>query len=308
VELRHLRYFVAVAEELNFTRAAARLHTAQPSLSQQIRQLEAEVGARLLERTPHHVRLTVPGRMFLRDAREILARLDHAVRMAASAGTGTAGEIAIGTFPAADVKIVPALRPLLAEQAPDLRYVLHSRYALEPLAGLRQGKLDIAFLRGPVHEPDLLVTELIREPIMVVLPAHHRLARRRRIALRLLQDLPHIATARTASQAMHDAVAALAQAADVRMHAIRDADNSLGHLQMVQEGLGFALLPDYVGAILPPGVVMRPLDWDPAPTVSIVMAQRDDESVASLRLFTSLVRVACQRAARRGNLNHGRER
>src|SRR5580765_6314230 len=115
VELRHLRYFVAVAEELNFTRAAARVRTAQPSLSQQIRRLERAVGAKLLDRSRHHVALTNAGRIFLRQAKDILGRVEHARRLAQQAAEGRAGELSVGTFPSADVRILPALRPLIAE-------------------------------------------------------------------------------------------------------------------------------------------------------------------------------------------------
>jgi DNA-binding transcriptional LysR family regulator len=155
MELRHLRYFVAVAEELNFTRAAARLHTSQPSLSQQIRQLEAGVGVRLLERSRQHVALTSAGRIFLREAKEILGRVEHAGRLAKQAADGRAGDLSVGTFPAADVRILPALRPLLAAHLPDLRLILHSKYAVEPVAGLLAGTLDVAFVRGPIESDEL---------------------------------------------------------------------------------------------------------------------------------------------------------
>jgi LysR family transcriptional regulator, hca operon transcriptional activator len=134
MELRHLRYFVAVAEELNFTRAAERLHTSQPSLSQQTRQLEAALGVRLLERSRQHVALTSAGRIFLREAKEILGRVEHG-RLAKQAADGRAGDLSVGTFPAADVRILPALRPVLAVHLPHLRLILHSKYAVEPVTG-----------------------------------------------------------------------------------------------------------------------------------------------------------------------------
>ena len=192
MELRHLRYFVAVAEELNFTRAAARLHTAQPSLSQQIRQLEAAVGVALLDRSRRHVALTNAGRIFLREAKDILGRIEHAGRLAKQAADGRAGDLSVGTFPAADVCILPKLRPLVAARLPHLRLVLHSKYAVEPVAGLLTGTLDVAFLRGPIEAEGLEIRELLRERIVVMLPAHHALARRKRIPVELLHDLPCI--------------------------------------------------------------------------------------------------------------------
>ena len=141
-----MRYFLAVADELNFTRAANRLHTSQPSLSQQIRQLEAEVGVALLDRSRHHVALTDAGRVFLRETKDILGRIDHAGRLAKQAASGRAGDLSVGTFPAADVRILPGLRPLVATHMPNVRLVLHSKYALEPTMGLRTGALDVAFM------------------------------------------------------------------------------------------------------------------------------------------------------------------
>src|SRR6187549_4132515 len=155
MELRHLRYFVAVAEELNFTRAADRLHTSQPSLSQQIRQLESGVGVPLLDRSRHHVALTNAGRIFLREAKDILSRIDHAARLAKQAADGRAGELSVGTFPAADVRILPSLRPRLATSLPNLRIVLHSKYAMDPAMGLHSGALDVAFMRGPLNDDGL---------------------------------------------------------------------------------------------------------------------------------------------------------
>ena len=300
MELRHLRYFVAVAEELNFTRAAARLHTSQPSLSQQIRQLEAIVGVRLLERSRQHVALTSAGRIFLREAKEILGRVEHAGRLAKQAADGRAGDLSVGTFPAADVRILPALRPILAAHLPDLRLILHSKYAVEPVAGLLAGTLDVAFVRGPVDSHELQSRELLREQIVMMLPAHHPLARRKRVPVELLNDLPCITMDRSLAPGLYDAIASLYRQAHIRMHAVSSADNVLGHLRLVQEGLGFALLPDSMGALLPPGVVMKPLECDPVPTVSIAVAWKSGNTSPLVRAFVDLVRKCCgPRVARR---------
>jgi LysR family hca operon transcriptional activator len=293
MELRHLRYFVAVAEELNFTRAAERLHTSQPSLSQQIRQLEAAVGVPLLERSRHHVALTSAGRIFLREAKEILGRIEHAGRLAKQAADGHAGDLSVGTFPAADVRILPPLRPLIAAHLPALRLLLHSKYAVEPVAGLLTGALDVAFMRGPIDSDELQSRELLREQIVMLLPAHHPLARRKRVPVKLLNDLPCITMERSLSPGLYDAIASLYQQARIRMHAVSSADNVLGHLRLVQEGLGFALLPDSMGALLPPGVVLKQLQCDPVPTVSIVVAWKSGNLSPLIRTFVDLVRKCC---------------
>jgi LysR family hca operon transcriptional activator len=290
VELRHLRYFVAVAEELSFTRAAARLRTAQPSLSQQIRQLEKSVGVKLLDRSRHHVSLTNAGRIFLRQAKDILGRVDYAARLARQAADGRAGDLSVGTFPSADVRIFPSLRPLVAQHLPELRLILHSKYAIEPLAGLQSGTLDVAFMRGPTEADGLEIVELLREQIVLVLPSHHALARRKKIPVKILDDLPCITMERSLSPALHDATATLYREAQIRMHVVSSADNVLGHLQLVQEGMGFALLPDSMNALLPAGVTFRPLDCDPVPTVSIVIAWKAGNSSRLVREFINLVR------------------
>jgi len=305
MELRHLRYFLAVAEELNFTRAATRLHTSQPSLSQQIRQLEAQVGVTLLDRSRHHVSLTDAGRVFLRETKDILGRVDHAGRLAKQAAGGRAGDLSVGTFPAADVRILPALRSLVATHLPHLRLILHSKYAVEPIEGLRTGALDVAFVRGPLTIDGLEVVDLLREQIVVVLPAHHALARRKRIPIRLLHDLPCITMDRALAPTLHDAIASIYHQASIRMQAVSSADNVLGHLQLVQEGLGFALLPDSVRSLLPPGVVVKPLAYEPAPTVSIVVAWKTGNGSPLVRTFVDLVRHACGLHERR-RTSHGR--
>ena len=290
MELRHLRYFVAVAEELSFTRAAARLRTAQPSLSQQIRQLEKSVGVKLLDRNRQHVALTHAGRIFLQQAKDILARVEHAGRLAQQAADGRAGELSVGTFPSADVRILPSLRPLVAEHMPELRLILHSKYAVEPLAGLQSGALDVAFVRGPLEADGLEAVELAHEKLVIVIPSHHPLARRKAIPVKSLDDLPCITIERRLSPALHDAAANLYREARIRLHAVSRADNVLGHLNLVQEGLGFALLPDSIIALLPPGVTFRPLECDPAPTVSILVAWKADNDSRLVRGLIDLAR------------------
>jgi LysR family hca operon transcriptional activator len=292
--LRHLRYFIAVAEELSFTRAAARLRTAQPSLSQQIRQLEKLVGVQLLERSRHHVALTNAGRTFLQQARDILERVEHARRLARQAADGRAGDLSVGTFPSADVRIIPALRPLLAQHLPNLRLFLHSKYAMDSAAGLKSGTLDVAFMRGPVNEDGLECCELLREKLVIVLPAHHALARRKSIPVKSLDDLPCITLERSLSPPLYDAVASLYSQAKIRVHAVSSADNVLGHLQLVREGLGFALLPDSICGLLPPGVTFKPLNGEPVPSLQIVAAWKAGNTSRLVREFVDMARRAAQ--------------
>lgn len=246
-----------------------------------------------IRRSRQHVALTSAGRIFLREAKAILGRVEHAGRLAKQAADGRAGDLSVGTFPAADVRILPALRPILAAHLPDLRLILHSKYAVEPVAGLLAGRLDVAFVRGPIESDELQSRELLREQIVMMLPAHHPLARRKRVPVELLNDLPCITMERSLAPGLYDAIASLYRQAHIRMHAVSSADNVLGHLRLVQEGLGFALLPDSMGALLPPGVVLKPLECDPVSTVSIVVAWKSGNTSPLVRAFVDLVRKCC---------------
>jgi DNA-binding transcriptional LysR family regulator len=145
-------------------------------------------------------------------------------------------------------------------------------------------------VRGPIEAEGFEAVELLREEIVIVLPSHHALARRKRVPVESLDDLPCITMERSLSPALHDAAAKLYRDAKIRMHAVSSADNMLGHLQLVQEGHGFALLPDSVSALLPPGVTFRPIACDPVPTVTILVAWKSGNDSRLVREFVDLAR------------------
>lgn len=290
MELRHLRYFVAVAEELNFTRAAQRLNTAQPSLSQQIKQLEAEVGVPLLDRSKQHVALTEGGRVFLVDAQEILARVERAGQRAVRAQQGKSSELIIGVVPAAEIKILPKLIPLAERKLPRIRLVFHNVPSAEQKRLLATGSLDVGLLRGPLEDPRLEVEDVLWEKLVAGLPAGHPLARKKSVSIRQLNDLPFIMVSREGSPELHDAVQAFCKRSGLHPRVVQQADNVLGNLNMIRAGMGFALLPDYAASILPKGVVVRPLAWNSAPVVSLVVAHRRRRPTAEMLAFKKLLR------------------
>jgi LysR family hca operon transcriptional activator len=289
MELRHLRCFVAVAEELNFTRAAKRLHTAQPWLSQQIIQLEGSVGTKLLERSKHEVKLTAAGRVFLRDCREILEKVDQSVELAVKVAHAEVGELSIGLSPPAEVLVMPKL-PLIMNEVPGVAAQLHCMSTPQQIAALRRYTIDVGFLRGPLEEPDLVSEEVLREEIVVVLPAKHRLAKTKRVSVQMLRDLPCITISRNAGWPLRDIVLSLYKQADLRVRAAQEANGVYGHLNMVAAGLGFALLPEYVESILPRGVVTKPLEWQPVPSISLVAAYRASDELPILGAFLKVLR------------------
>lgn len=178
VDLRQLRYFVTVAEELHFSRAAARLHLAQSALSAQIRQLESELGGPLLLRSTRRVSLTPAGEALLTDGRSILASVDGAMARARALARGEASALAIGSLGPVPGALLAPLLARFGGRHPDVRVEIRAFDFSDTVAGLRQDRADLAFLYAPLHEPDLVLTPLISEQRVVVLPRTHRLADR----------------------------------------------------------------------------------------------------------------------------------
>jgi DNA-binding transcriptional LysR family regulator len=178
VDLRQLRYFVTVAEELHFSRAAARLHLAQSALSAQVRQLEAELGGPLFVRSTRRVTLTAAGESLLADGRAILAAVDGAMGRARALARGESSSLVIGSLGPAPGALLAPLLARFGGRHPDVRVELKSFDFNDTVEGLRQGRADLAFLYGPLHEPDLVLTPLLSEQRVVVLPREHPLATR----------------------------------------------------------------------------------------------------------------------------------
>ena len=189
MEYRHLRYFIAVAEELNVTRAAVRLHTVQPSLSRQIRQLEEMVGAPLFVRVKRRLRLTEAGRVFLEQAREILQTTDRALKLARKAARAQAGHIAMGFVGGAETRVFVHVLPVLLEKYPDIHFALRSLSKPELVASLQDYTTDVAFMTGPIQDPELVSEAILRQEMVVVIPAAHPLAKLRRIPMARLGEL-----------------------------------------------------------------------------------------------------------------------
>src|SRR5437773_2774960 len=211
MELRHLRYFIGVAEQENVSRAALKLHVSQPALSRQIRQLEEELGFSLLTRSAKAVRLTDAGRAFLLEARAVLRRAEEAVNVARAIATGGRGELHVGYAPSLTARILPlALRAFRAE-LPDVRVRLHDLSTEEMLAGLREGKLQIAFVARPIKSMlrGLRFEELSRDAIGLAVAPKHPLARQRTVTLAEAARQPIIAYSRKDYPEAHEYLAAI---------------------------------------------------------------------------------------------------
>src|SRR5579862_2353604 len=205
VELRQLRYFVAVAEELHFRRAAARLHVSQPPISQQIRALEAEIGCLLLSRTRRRVELTPAGEAFLGDARALLAGLDAAVAATRRVASGQTGRLRVGFVGSALLSVVPGIVHGFREARPGVEVELRERPTTEGLRGVLEGTVDVGLVRAPIEDADeLRCVRVLRERTVAALPANHPLAALRRIPLARLAAEPLVLFPRDQAPGFHD--------------------------------------------------------------------------------------------------------
>ena len=292
MELRHLRYFVAVAHEGHITRAADKLHIAQPPLSQQIKALEAEIGAPLFVRHPRGVALTDAGRSFLADAEAILAAVGQAAQRARRTARGETGRIAVGFTTSAPFHplVARAIREFRSAR-PDVSFVLEESSSGDMLAGLREERLDIAFIRSGVADPEgLAVHPLLQEDMVAALPARHRLGRRAHLALKDLADETFILYRRPDGRGLFDVIIAACTAAGFSPHVGQEAPRIVSTLNLVAAGLGITIVPASLSRLPLEGVTYRTLKGRPAIKVPLNLACRADERSAATLAFIDLVR------------------
>ena len=290
MELRHLRYFLAVAEELHFSRAAARLHMAQPPLSQQIRRLEEELGVQLLARTKRRVELTGPGLQFLEDAREILARADQAVTRVQRSARGEVGQLRIGLVSSAAYgDTLPRLLRAYRERYPAVAITLLEMSTGEQLAALREDRIQVGFLRPPVGEPDIAITTVLREPLVAVLPAGHPLAASRRIPLAALAGDPFIMISRSHGLGILDLVTGACLRAGFEPRVAQEAKEIQTVVGFVAAGFGVSLLPATVRRLRHGGVAYPSLE-PPEVQIEIAAAHRSQDPSPLLSAFLAVLR------------------
>ncbi|MBW8793234.1 MAG: LysR family transcriptional regulator [Streptomyces sp.] len=278
MNLRHLTYFVAVAEERHFGRAADRLHMAQPPLSQAIRQLEAELGVELLHRTTRRVDLTEAGRAYLARSRAILADVDEAAHEARRVAAGAVGHLAIGCVGSATYSLLPALSRHLATELPGVDFAFRGEMlAPDQVEALRAGEIDIALLRPPVTDLSLTVTPLRRDRLVVALPADHPLARRKQIRAADLGRTELIVHSADRRSVMYGVVLGLLRDAGLDPHVRHEVGETSTLVTLVAGGLGVAVVPEPVTALALAGVTYRPL-VRPAATVELAVAHRTDRT------------------------------
>jgi DNA-binding transcriptional LysR family regulator len=286
MEFRHLRYLVAVAEELHFGRAAIRLNISQPPLSQQIRQLEEELKVTLFERNKRGVRLTEAGKRIVAEAYQVLGHVDRFSQVAAQAGGGEIGHLSIAVASGVNDVLVKCLR-VLAKQFPGIRIELQYMSTGMQIEALRDRRIGVGFLNLPVSEPSLVTETIMAEPLWVALPPDHPLARSRRVPLNALADEPMIFFLRRITPGLHDAITTMCRNAGFSLNVIHEVDSLVGALTLVTAGLGIAFCTPVVRKLWP-NIAFRPLQSNAR--IEQAVAYRRDAQSPALDTFLRVVR------------------
>jgi DNA-binding transcriptional LysR family regulator len=274
MELRHLRYFVAVAETENVSRAALKLHVSQPGLSRQIRDLEDEIGFCLLQRTAKSVRLTDAGRAFLSDARTLLQQADEAVKKARAIAGAEPTELKVGYSPAATARIVPAILRAFQRMMPTVHVKLHDWTNEQNLAGLRDGRLNLALVVRPPKTTSfegIRFEELIRERICLVVPPHHAFATRRSVSVADAASEPFIGLTREEYPDYHSFLSLIFGSVKTKPHLVEEHDSVSGVMSSVEAGIGITIGAEAFGYSFGNRVKLLRLTPEPHP-ISIGIA------------------------------------
>jgi DNA-binding transcriptional LysR family regulator len=299
MELRHLRYFIAVAEERHVTRAARRLGMQQPPLSQQIHALEREVGAQLLRRMPRGVELTEAGRALLGDARAILAHVEHALATTRRTARGEQGRISIGfTSSAPFHPLVPRVVRAFREAHPRVSLSMEEGGSPDLIDGLRSERLDAVFIRTEVANPaGLAVETLLREAMLVALPKGHDLARGAggALPLRALADETFIVYRRGSGPGLYDAIIAACQAAGFSPRIGQEAPRVVSTLNFVAAGLGVSIVPASLARMRMDGVVYRRIRAGAKPLAALNLAARQGDRSAAVQRFLELAKQTAKK-------------
>lgn len=293
IELRHLRYFIAVAEELHFGRAAARLAISQPPLSQQIQTLEEQIGARLLARTNRSVSLTAAGQQFLLDARQILAQVEAAATRAARLHAGETGELRLGmTASAPFIKTVSDALSLYRQRYPDIHIQTVESHTRAQLVPLSEGTLDLGLMRN-TPLPDTLAWQVaLREPLLAMVHHSHPLAARPRISLRDLADQPFVFFDPHAGTGLYDDILGLLRRYGITPFVTQEVGEAMTILGLVAAGLGVSLLPASYRRLRLDEICWLPLEEEDAISEMWLVWAKHRELSAPARHFMDLLGAA----------------
>lgn len=289
MELRHLRYFVAVAEELHFGRAAKALHISQPPLSMQIGNLESELGLKLFNRVGRSITLTAAGCEFLEHSKSVLAQVGLAVRAAERVNRGEVGEVSVGFISPLSYSYLPWLLREFRKRYPDVDLILHEMTIQQQVQALLEGRLQLGLLRPGIDSPELSSEVVLREPYVVVLQDEHRLAACESIDIGMLKGDAFIMYPRRIGGRFLTQVMTMCHDAGFSPNVSQETTQMHTMVGLVSAGLGIAIVPASIQALQMDRVVYRTLSGTTT-TAEIAIAWRCDESSPAVRAFSAVVR------------------
>jgi DNA-binding transcriptional LysR family regulator len=290
MEFRQLKYFIAVAEELNIGRAATRLHISQPPLTRQIQQLEEEFGAQLFLRTARGVELTQAGETFLRDARNIRDLMEQAVERAREAGQGKQGKMDIGIFGSGILDVIPKVLHAFRASHPNVQIALHTMTKKEQIEALRQHRISAGFNRMLAPLPDISSELVMIESIMVAVGESHPLAAKPAILLKELANQPLILFPSGARPSFIDKIWALCAGEGFEPRVAQEVGDAPTSVALVAAGFGLSLVPEAATSLSVPGVVYRRLANAPDAVVDLSCIYRTDDASPTLLAFLQTIR------------------
>jgi DNA-binding transcriptional LysR family regulator len=293
IELRHLRYFMAVAEELHFGRAAEKLHMAQPPLSQQIRQLENELGFQLFYRTKRSVALTEAGQVFLGDCQRLFRQLEQAIQTGRQVSRGELGQLVIGFVSSAAYNVLPEILRSFRLAVPDVRLELHELTTDQQMQWLQEGRMDVGFVRPPVDETHFTLLTVIQEPLAVALPETHPLADQAAVALASLANEPFVLFPRPLAPGLYDQIISLCHQGGFSPLVVQEAIQMQTIVSLVAAEMGIAIVPVSLQNLQRTGVIYKPIQ-EPTPQASIALVWQRGNTSPTVNRFQAIVQEFMQ--------------
>lgn len=287
IGLRRLRFFVVLAEELHFGRAADRLHIAQPGLSQQIQTLETELGIRLLERSKRRVELTAAGKVLFEEGRRLLAEAKRVENLTLRTASGEIGRVIVAVTESATWSLLPEVVREYRKRYPDAELVAREMTSPSQIDALHTGEIDVAFSHAPVNADGLIVRIVSQEPVALLLPAAHRLAARDTVPLSALCDERFVLYPSSSAPSWADFIVGVCRSAGFEPQVGQRANEPATAISFVAAGVGVTLIPDGLKGLVRPGVICKPLAF-PAPTGQMLLLHRPGTLSPALSSFLSV--------------------
>lgn len=289
MDLRHLKYFIAVAEELNIGRAALRLHISQPPLTRQIQQLEEELGVQLLIRTPRGVELTQAGETFLHEARNIRSLVELAIERTKRTGQGKLGRLDIGIFGTGIFSAIPKLLQIFRDTNPDVRVVLHTMSKTEQIEALRQRRISVGFNRMLGHLPDMHSELIMREKLFLAVNDTHPLSRESQVSFAELGKQPLVLFPTGTRPNFVDRVIELCRSMGFAPDISQIVGDAATGVALVAGGFGITVVPESATSLAPRGIVYLPFSDNPAATVDLSCIYRKEDESPILQAFLQAI-------------------